>query len=188
MEQFEITSLAALMISALLVTWLWARRRGGARRKPAEEHLDTVQSWKPQAVRVLTLPERKAFDLMRNISADENHHFVFYRGVLAAMLRESPSTVLEGVYNTFLNFQMPGTGIPGFLRRSIEIAKAGVYNLRVHHDNVVLPLLQYWRIADLTDLTSTGAEFQDRIMALPAKILAGAERFERRFGPMAVPT
>ena len=65
MELFELNSLAALMISALLLTWLWARRRGGSVRKPAEEHLDTVQSWKPQAVRVLTLPERKAFDLMR---------------------------------------------------------------------------------------------------------------------------
>lgn len=65
MDQFDITHLAALMISALLVTWLWARRRGGTLRKPAEEHLDTVQSWKPQAVRVLTLPERKAYDLMR---------------------------------------------------------------------------------------------------------------------------
>lgn len=132
--------------------------------------------------------DEAAFDLMRNISADENHHFVFYRGVLTAMLRESPSTVLEGVYNTFQNFQMPGTGIPGFLRRSVEIARAGVYNLRVHHDNVLIPLIQHWKIADLTGLTSRGAEFQDRIMALPAKILSGAERFEKRFGPLAVPS
>jgi acyl-[acyl-carrier-protein] desaturase len=132
--------------------------------------------------------DEAAFDLMRNISADENHHFVFYRGVLAEMLRESPSTVLEGIYNTFLNFQMPGTGIPGFLRRSVEIAKAGVYNLRVHHDNVLIPLLQQWKIADLTDLTPAGMEMQEKIMGLPARIMAGAERFEKRFGPMAVPS
>lgn len=66
---FDINFIAALTVSALLLAWLWARRRGSrppARksRKPAES-LDTVQSWTPQAVRVLTLPERQAYDLMR---------------------------------------------------------------------------------------------------------------------------
>lgn len=122
-----------------------------------------------------------AFELMRNIAADENHHFVFYKGVMAAMLREAPSVVLEGMYKTFENFQMPGVGIPGFVRRSIEVAKAGVYNLRVHHDNVVLPLLRQWKIAELKDLTPTAAEFQERLLALPAAILQRAERFEARF-------
>lgn len=66
---FDINFIAALTISALLVAWLWARRRGN--RPPVRkvrnqaESLDTVQSWTPQAVRVLTLPERQAYDLMR---------------------------------------------------------------------------------------------------------------------------
>ncbi|WP_341889251.1 DUF2726 domain-containing protein [Variovorax sp. YR752] len=62
-----INFIAALTISALLLAWLWQRRRsgrGGARKPPAES-LDTVQSWTPQAVRVLTLPERQAYDLVR---------------------------------------------------------------------------------------------------------------------------
>jgi acyl-[acyl-carrier-protein] desaturase len=125
---------------------------------------------------------------MRNISSDENHHFVFYRGVMTAMLRDAPSVVMEGIYNTFANFQMPGTGIPGFLRRSVEIAKAGVYNLRVHHDRVLLPLLEHWNVGGLTGLTTAAAEFQDRLMNLPAEIIAKAERFEKRFGPMVVPS
>lgn len=65
----DINSIAALTVSALLLAWLWARRRNGrpASRKSAKpaESLDTVQSWTPQAVRVLTLPERQAYDLMR---------------------------------------------------------------------------------------------------------------------------
>lgn len=66
---FDINFIAALTVSALLLGWLWARRRGNRPsstkgRKPAES-LDTVQSWTPQAVRVLTLPERQAFELMR---------------------------------------------------------------------------------------------------------------------------
>jgi acyl-[acyl-carrier-protein] desaturase len=132
--------------------------------------------------------DEMAWDLMRNISADENHHFVFYRGVLTAMMRESPSLALEGIYRVFSNFQMPGVGIPGFLRRSVEIAKAGVYNLRVHHDRVILPLIEYWKIGEMTDLNSRASEFQEKIMELPETLIAQAERFEKRFGPMAVPS
>jgi len=125
--------------------------------------------------------DETAFELMRNIAADENHHFVFYRDVMAAMLEVSPSSALEGVYNTLRNFTMPGVGIPGFLRRSIDIAKAGVYNMRIHHDRVVKPLLEQWKIADLTDLSAKASEFQEKVLALPASIVEKAERFEARY-------
>jgi acyl-[acyl-carrier-protein] desaturase len=126
--------------------------------------------------------DEAAFDLMRNIAADENHHFVFYKGVMAAMLREAPSVVMEGMFNTFANFQMPGVGIPGFVRRSIEMARAGVYNMRIHYEQVLVPLLKQWNIGDLTDLTPQAARFQEKLMALPETIRGQAERFEARFG------
>ncbi len=125
--------------------------------------------------------DEAAFELMRNIASDENHHFVFYRGVMAAMLDTSPETALEGIYNTLANFEMPGAGIPGFLRKSIDIARAGVYNLRIHHDNVVQPLLSQWGIGKIDGLSAKAGEFQDRIMELPAQIISKAERFEARF-------
>lgn len=65
MLALDSTSLAALIVSALLLSLLWARRRGNAPRKQSAEELDTLQAWTPQAVRVLTLPERKAYDLLR---------------------------------------------------------------------------------------------------------------------------
>ncbi len=123
-----------------------------------------------------------AFELMRNIAVDENHHFIFYRSVMQAMLDQEPSAVLDGIYRTFANFEMPGVAMPNFLRRSIEVAKAGVYNLRIHHDKVVQPLLRDWRIADLTGLTAKAAEVQEKIMALPDQIMENAERFEKRVG------
>lgn len=122
-----------------------------------------------------------AFELMRNIAADENHHFVFYKGVMAEMLRIEPSMVLEGIYNALANFQMPGAGIPGFVRRSVDMARAGVYNLRIHHDQIIAPLLEQWGIADLSGLTTGAAEFQEKLMALPADLVRRAERFEARF-------
>lgn len=125
--------------------------------------------------------DERAFDLMRHIATDENHHFVFYRGVMSAMLAEAPSVVLDGIYNTFANFQMPGTSIPGFLRRSVEVARAGIYNLRIHKEKVVEPLIEHWGIGDLTGLTPHAREVQDKIMSLPRLLGARAERFEARF-------
>ena len=127
--------------------------------------------------------DEAAFELMRHIAADENHHFMFYKGVMAALLKEAPAIALEGIYRTLTNFQMPGVGIPGFVRRSIEIARAGVYNLRIHHDRVLMPLLEQWGIATLEGLSQRAAEFQEKLMELPAQVLHKAERFEARFAP-----
>jgi acyl-[acyl-carrier-protein] desaturase len=125
--------------------------------------------------------DQVAFELMRQIASDENHHFMFYKGVMAAMLKEAPAMALEGIYKTMVNFQMPGIGIPGFLRRSIDIAKAGVYNLRIHHDRVLVPLIEQWGIASMEGLSAKASELQEKLMELPAQIIAKAERFETRY-------
>ena len=123
-----------------------------------------------------------AYELMRNIASDENHHFIFYKGVMRAMLAQAPGLVLEGIYRVFENFEMPGVAMPNFLRRSIQVAKAGVYNLRIHHDRVLMPLIRDWDIGSLDGLTPAAAEVQEKIMGLPAKILEKAEIFEKRAG------
>ena len=38
-----------------------------------------------------------------------------------------------------VGFQMPGLEIPEFKAKAIQMAKAGIYDLRIHHDQVVLP-------------------------------------------------
>jgi len=59
---------SALCAALFLLTLLMRRRRQiGARRDVARrDALDTVQSWQPEAVRVLTVAERRAYDLLRN--------------------------------------------------------------------------------------------------------------------------
>jgi acyl-[acyl-carrier-protein] desaturase len=123
-----------------------------------------------------------AYDLMARVAADENHHFIFYRGVVTAMLKEAPSLTLEAIYQQFKNFEMPGVGMPNFLRRAIEMARAGVYNLRIHHDKVLLPLMRDWKIEGLTDLTTRAQEVQEKLMELPEQVLRKAEVFEKRVG------
>ena len=123
-----------------------------------------------------------AYELMRNIAADENHHFIFYKGVMRAMIDQAPELVLGGIYRVFDNFQMPGVAMPNFLRRSIQVAKAGVYNLRIHHDRVLQPIIKEWDIEGLTGLSPEAEELQEKIMELPARILHNAEVFEKRVG------
>jgi acyl-[acyl-carrier-protein] desaturase len=123
-----------------------------------------------------------AYELMSRIAVDENHHFMFYRGVVSAMLAIEPTLVLKGMYQQLSEFQMPGTVIPGYLRRAVEMARAAVYNLRIHHDRVLQPLLRDWKIESLTGLSTKAEEIQEKLLELPDKVMRRAEAFERRFG------
>ena len=65
-------------------------------------------------------------------------------------------------------FAMPGMEIPDFKAKAIEIAKAGIYDLRIHHDEVVLPVLfKDWKIDRLTGLSRGGRGGTRRPHELP---------------------
>ncbi|MCH7585095.1 MAG: acyl-ACP desaturase [Acidobacteria bacterium] len=129
--------------------------------------------------------DETAYSLMARIATDENHHFLFYRGVASEMLEQSPETMLEPIFRVFDNFKMPGTVIPGFVRRAVDMARVGVYSLRIHHDRVLEPLLRDWRIEHLTGLSAKAREFQEKIMEIPDRVLKAAEIFERRTARLA---
>lgn len=60
------TAIALLLALALAIVALWVRNRHHAPRdQGTEEALDTVQAWPPQAVRVMTLGERQAYEIVR---------------------------------------------------------------------------------------------------------------------------
>lgn len=101
--------------------------------------------------------------LMTRIAADENLHMLFYRDLYADALDLSPDTATTALADAICTFRMPGTTIPGFRRRALRIASAGIYNLDIHHDHVLLPLLRTLRIMTRTDLGPTGEEARDRI-------------------------
>ena len=123
-----------------------------------------------------------AYELMSRIAADENHHFMFYRGVVKAMLAEAPEITLQAIIQELERFQMPGIAMPNFMRRAVEMAKAGVYNLRIHHDRVVVPLLRDWGIERLDGLSVRAQELQEKLLEFPTQLARKAEVFERRIG------
>jgi acyl-[acyl-carrier-protein] desaturase len=84
--------------------------------------------------------------LLARISTDENLHMVLYRDLFAAALELDPAAALSALLDEVVGFQMPGTGIPGFVRRAAVVARAGIYDLGIHRDQVLQPLLRFWEV------------------------------------------
>jgi acyl-[acyl-carrier-protein] desaturase len=72
--------------------------------------------------------------LLARIAQDENLHMVFYRNVLQAALELAPDETMRAICDVVSTFQMPGNTIEGFTRRSVQIAMASIYDLRIHRD------------------------------------------------------
>src|SRR5258706_5674272 len=102
--------------------------------------------------------------IMIRIAADENLHMVFYRDILSAAIELQPSAAVRAIVDEVLAFQMPGAGIPGFLRKAAAIAKAGIYDLRVHRDEVLLPVINHWWIFELTGLDATAEAARKKLV------------------------
>jgi acyl-[acyl-carrier-protein] desaturase len=60
------------------------------------------------------------------------------------------------------------------------MAKAGIYHLRVHHDDVVWPLLTHWGIFELTNLDASAEIRRSELRRFLADLDAQASRFETK--------
>jgi acyl-[acyl-carrier-protein] desaturase len=118
--------------------------------------------------------------IMVRIASDENLHMVFYRDIMAEALKLAPSAAVRAIVDEVLAFQMPGAGIPNFLRKAAEIAKAGIYDLRLHRDEVLLPILKFWGVFELAGLDAAAEQARHRLAEHLDALDASAKRFEER--------
>jgi len=118
--------------------------------------------------------------IMIRISADENLHATFYREVLAAAAEAHPSATVEAVAAEIMAFEMPGAGIRGFRRKAAEMALAGIYDLRIHRDVVVMPLVRRLRLFELTGLSSEAEAVRTELGLFLEEMEASARRLEER--------
>ena len=134
-----------------------------------------------------------ADQLLARVATDENLHMIFYRNLLGAALELDPSQTMVAINDVVQAFQMPGTDIAGFQRKAVEMAIAGVYDIRQHRDDVVMPVLRYWKIFELEGLDAEGekartalADFMDGLEKQALKFVdkrdALKERMARRAG------
>jgi acyl-[acyl-carrier-protein] desaturase len=121
------------------------------------------------------------FEVMRRVAVDENLHFLFYRDLVSAALEIDPSALVGAIERQVVDFAMPGVGIPDFNRHATAIAKAGIYDLAVHHEQILVPVvMRHWQLEELDGLDAEAARSRDRVLAHVAKSERVARRLSER--------
>jgi len=117
------------------------------------------------------------FEVMKRVAADENLHHLFYRDLVSAALTVDPSAVMQAIERQVVEFEMPGAGIPDFAQHAAAISRAGIYDLAIHHDQILAPVvLRHWAIESVEGLDAAGEQARERLVARLVK----SERVARR--------
>lgn len=122
--------------------------------------------------------ETIADQLLARVSADENLHMIFYRDVSEAGFEIAPDQAMHSLHRVLRNFKMPGYTVPEFRRKAVIIAVGGVYDPRIHLDDVVMPVLKKWRIFEREDFTGEAARMRDDLGVLVEELEEASQKFE----------
>lgn len=127
------------------------------------------------------LEDPAGYRVMARVAADENLHFLFYRDLVSGALHVDPSTTVIAIEKQVRDFQMPGTGIPGFTKHAQAIAKAGIYDVRIHHEQILVPVvLRDWGVGELTGLTDEAERARDALVSRVDRIGKAGRRMAER--------
>jgi acyl-[acyl-carrier-protein] desaturase len=123
--------------------------------------------------------------LCSRVATDENLHYVFYRDMAVSAIELDPDEMVGAMHRQITNFAMPGAGIPGFREKAKAMAQAGIYNLRIHHDQVLRPILdKHWKLADLQGLSDHAKRLRAEIFAFVARLDRVASKLGEPPGPV----
>jgi acyl-[acyl-carrier-protein] desaturase len=123
------------------------------------------------------IEDKAGQDVMLRVGNDENLHFLFYRDLATAALEADPSNMMIGIERAVRNFAMPGTGIENFDALAKEIAKAGIYDFKIHHEQILVPVvLRHWKVAEVTGLSPEAEKARDSLIKRIDKIGKVANR------------
>ncbi len=129
--------------------------------------------------------DETAEKLCSRVATDENLHYVFYRDMAVNAIELDPSAMVEAMHRQITNFAMPGAGIPGFREKAKAMAQAGIYNLRIHHDQVLRPILdKHWKLSDLQGLSDHAKRLREEIYAYIARLDRVASKLGEPLGPV----
>jgi acyl-[acyl-carrier-protein] desaturase len=127
------------------------------------------------------LDDDAGYKVMARVAADENLHYLFYRDLVSAALEIDPSATMHAIERQVRTFEMPGTGIPDFAALATAIADADIYNVTLHHDHVLVPVvLRHWNIEAIEGLDDDAKEARDRIVAYVARVDRIGKQMTRR--------
>jgi len=127
------------------------------------------------------LEDKVGFDVMARVAADENLHYLFYRDLVSAALEIDPSGTVQAIERQVRDFEMPGTGIIDFAAHAAAIAKAGIYDFPIHHEQILVGVvLRHWKVDTLTGLDADGEAARGRLVRHIERVGRVARRFVRR--------
>ena len=129
-----------------------------------------------------------ADQMLARIALDENLHMIFYRNLMQSALDIDPDTAMQAIRDEVVGFAMPGMHMPAFQENAKLIAKAGIYDLRIHHDDVMQPVLRYWRIFERSDFGPAGEQAREEVANFLALVDARAKYFEEKAAARAAET
>ena len=118
--------------------------------------------------------------MMQRIALDENLHMIFYRNTLKAALDLEPNAAMRAITDVVTNFDMPGANMPGFGRKAVQIALAGIYDMQQHLEEVFAPVLRAWDVFERNDLSGDGLVARDELVAFLNKTTEESNRFNEK--------
>ena len=125
--------------------------------------------------------DKAGYEVMKKVASDENRHHLFYRDLVSAALRLDPSGMVCAIERQVRTFEMPGTGIVDFEVHAKAIAKAGIYDFAIHHDQILVPVvLRHWGIEALEGLTPEAEEARSALVKRIERIGRAGRRFATR--------
>ena len=120
--------------------------------------------------------------VMAHLAGDESRHYQFYRACFAEVLRLDVNRALASLLKVTLGFAMPGHNIVGFSDLADVVRRAGVFGPR-QYQKIVEELLEYWAIGALAGLSAEGADAQEKLMKIPARLARMADYQEAKQVP-----
>lgn len=128
------------------------------------------------------LEDPAGYAVMARVGADENLHHLLYRDLVSAAIELDPSSVVPAIERQVTEFEMPGTGIVDFAAHALAIARAGIYDLQVHHEQILLPVVvRHWALEELEGLTPEAEASRNRLLKRIGRVGRAGRRLAERW-------
>ena len=118
-------------------------------------------------------------EVLSNVAKEEARHYTFYRSIFKAVLERDPNSAMMSAAEIMPSIDMPGISMPHFREMADVIRRAGIYGPR-DYLRIVEELIRFWAIEAVSGLDELGRKAQEKIMAVPARLLRVADMMETR--------
>ena len=118
-------------------------------------------------------------EVLSNVAKEEARHYTFYRAIFKAVLERDPNAAMVSAAEIMPSIDMPGISMPHFREMADVIRRAGIYGPR-DYLRIVEELIRFWALEAVSGLDDIGRKAQEKIMAVPARLLRVADMMETR--------